>query len=122
MKKILIPIIILIIFILLLVPLSYIFRPSSDINTNLTNYLLQKKNSLDVLFIGDSNIYDNISPMEIYSMTGITSYNYSTPSTSNTTMYYMLKEALKTQTPKVVVINQASVFYQNERVRFDKRI
>ena len=118
MKKIMFIILPIIIFVLLLIPLSYIFRPALDFNANLMNYTSLKKDSLDVLFIGDSNVHDNISPMQIYKMTGITSYNYSTPSTSNTTMYYMLKEALKSQNPSVVIMNQASVFYQNERKSF----
>ena len=72
------------------------------------------KDTLDVLFIGDSNVYSDISPMEIFETYGITSYNYSSPAASNLLMYYMLKEALKTQTPKVVVMNGTTIFGDKE--------
>lgn len=46
----------------------------------INGYYELTKNSIDVLFLGDSSIYKSVSPMEIYQQTGITSYNYSVSS------------------------------------------
>lgn len=71
------------------------------------------KNSIDVLFVGDSGSYKGVSPMEIYEQTGITSYNYSVSSARIYMLYYILKDTLNYQKPKVVVIDPLTYFYQN---------
>lgn len=118
MKKILHLFLFLLLFVLLLYPLSKIFMSSLAGNTTLTDYKYLKEDSLDVLFVGDSDIHANISPMEIYDKTGITSYDYSTASASNLLSYYLLQESLKTQHPKVVVMDVASIFGYKEQKSF----
>lgn len=99
---------------LVLTFLSSIFRPVWNTDDILNGYTKEKKNSLDVLFVGDSDIYNGISPMEIYEKYGITSYDYASSAASNLLMYYMMLEALKTQTPKVVVMDETSIFGYKE--------
>ncbi|UKI58853.1 MAG: hypothetical protein L6V81_05760 [Clostridium sp.] len=60
-------------------------------------YFNEKENSLDVIFMGNSDTYRGISPMEIWNSYGITSYNYVSPGQRMWTGYYMLNEALETQ-------------------------
>lgn len=64
----------------------------------------QPKESIDVLFIGSSHIHYNISPAVLYNEYGISSYNFSTASQTLLNSYFYLKEALKTQKPKLVVL------------------
>jgi hypothetical protein len=90
--------------------LSYVFTPKGSNFNILKGYTLLPKNSIDVLFVGDSGIYGDISPMAIYEKYGITSYDYSSSAASNLLAYYMLKEALKTQTPTVVVMDETTIF------------
>jgi hypothetical protein len=104
----------LIICTVILTVLSYIFRPVWNTDDILTGYNHETKNSIDVLFVGDSDIYNGISPMEIYEKYGITSYDYASSAASNLLMYYMMLEALKTQTPKVVVMDETSIFGYKE--------
>ena len=99
---------------LVLTFLSSIFRPIWNTDDILNGYTKEKRNSLDVLFVGDSDIYNGISPMEIYEKYGITSYDYASSAASNLLMYYMMLEALKTQTPKVVVMDETSIFGYKE--------
>ena len=62
-------------------------------------------NTLDVVFIGSSNIHCNINPNIIWHNYGITSYNYSCDQQELGTTVYYLKQVFETQSPKVVVID-----------------
>ncbi len=99
---------------LILTILSDIFRPRWNTDDIINGYTKEEKNSLDVLFVGDSDVYNGISPMEIYEKYGITSYDYASSAASNLLMYYMMLEALKTQNPKVVVMVETSIFGYKE--------
>jgi hypothetical protein len=93
---------------------SIVFRPTWDADFLLSN-LKEHNNEFDVLFIGDSDIFADISPMEIYKQVGITSYDYAAGNASNLLMYYMVKEALQYQNPSLVVIDCASIFNNVEQ-------
>lgn len=105
------------IVIVLLFKVGKIFVPEKigknfqGITYTVSGFYEMPKNSIDVAFIGDSNMLWAVSPMELWNEYGITSYNYSVSSAKTWTMYYFLKEVLKTQKPKVVVIDPVSVFY-----------
>lgn len=62
-----------------------------------------EKDTVDVLFLGTSHSYCGFSPQEFYDRCGIRSYNLGTSRQSIWLSYYWLKEALKTQKPKIVV-------------------
>ncbi len=72
------------------------------------------ENSIDVLLLGSSHVGSNIDPTQLYEKQGIASYVLwgSAQPTWNT--YYFLKEALKTQKPKVVVLETYVVAQDNE--------
>lgn len=59
----------------------------------------------DVIFIGDCEVYSNFSPMELYRQEGITAYVRGTSQQLIWQSYYILKETLNYETPKVVVYN-----------------
>ena len=73
-------------------------------NTFLDFYKL-KKNSVDVLFFGSSHAVSSFNPQVIYDNYGITSYNLGSEQQSVLVTYYWLREALKYQAPKVVVLD-----------------
>lgn len=62
------------------------------------------KDSVDVLFLGSSHGVTSFCPQEVYNQYGITSYNLSSDQQGLVTSYYWLKEALRYQTPKAVVL------------------
>lgn len=64
-----------------------------------------KENSIDVLFFGSSLIVNSMIPQEFYNEYGITSYNLGSEQQSIFLSYYWLKEALRFQKPKVVVLD-----------------
>lgn len=74
----------------------------------------EPKNSLELLFIGNSDLYRGISPIVLYDNYGIASYSYTAPGQRVWTGYYMLKESLLYQKPKVVVFGVDAVFSNND--------
>ena len=65
----------------------------------------------DVIFIGDCEVYANFSPMVLYKNYGITSYIRGTSQQLIWQSYGILKETLKYEIPKVVVLNVNSLRY-----------
>ena len=70
------------------------------------------KDILDVLFIGDSEAYTSLSPMQMWKEQGFTAYTSSTPGQHLTYGNTLLHRALSCQTPKVVVI-ETDFFYKD---------
>ena len=65
----------------------------------------------DVIFIGDCEVYANISPMELYREKGITAYVRGSSQQLIWQSYYVLKETLSLETPKMVVYNVNAMRY-----------
>lgn len=65
----------------------------------------------DVIFIGDCEVYANYSPMELYRTRGITSYIRGTSQQLIWQSYYVLKETLRYETPRAVVLNVNAMRY-----------
>ena len=68
------------------------------------DYEKEPEGTIDVFFIGSSPTYEAYAPAEIFHNTGITSINFGTSNNRPMLEYYILKYALKHQTPKVVVL------------------
>lgn len=89
-----------------------IFIPERNTATyTVKGFYKMPKNSVDVLFLGDSSVLRAVSPMEIWDKHGIVSYNYSLSSLRTYGIYYLLQDALKTQKPEIVVIDPDTMFY-----------
>lgn len=67
------------------------------------------KDSVDCLFVGTSHIYCSFIPQQIYEKTGLRSASIATSSQSYQNSYWLLKEALKKQHPKYVIMDIHSV-------------
>ena len=63
------------------------------------------KNSLDILIFGSSQAQYSLNPVFIYEKTGLYSYVLGSPCQPVPVSYQYLKEALLTQSPKVVVLD-----------------
>lgn len=75
--------------------------PSS---TTYNQFYRMEKDTIDVLFLGSSVCMNAFSPMQLYKDYGIRSYNLASEQQSPFLSYYWLKEALRYQKPKVVVM------------------
>ena len=67
------------------------------------------KDTVDCLFIGTSHVYCSFIPKRIYDKSGIVSANLATSSQSYQNTYWLLKEALRYQSPQLVVMDIHSV-------------
>lgn len=72
--------------------------------------LSEKKKTIDMLVIGDSESYSSISPMQMWAEHGFTSYVCGTPKQSLHDSYQFIQKALKTQQPKVVILETNGLF------------
>lgn len=114
MKKIVKITIIILIFIALFFLLQRLVTPkymdSLREGAMISEYYEEETNH-DVIFIGDCEVYANISPMVLYEEEGITSYVRGTSQQLIWQSYAILKETLKYETPKVVVFNVNALRY-----------
>lgn len=65
----------------------------------------------DVIFIGDCEVYENISPITLWEEYGITSYIRGSAQQLIWQSYYLLEETIKIEKPKVVVFNVLAMQY-----------
>lgn len=63
-----------------------------------------EKNSLDVLVLGSSHAYEDINPAVLWEEHGIAAYDLCGSIQPMWNTYYYLKEALKTQKPKLIIL------------------
>ena len=81
------------------------------IEGHLTGEYYDETTNHDVLFIGDCEVFENFSPVTLYREYGITSYIRGGAQQLAWHSYYLLEDALKTETPKVVVFNVLALKY-----------
>ena len=88
------------------------------VNDNLSfmfeDFYSQDKGSQEVLFLGTSHAEYSVTPMELYKNHGIVSYNLGSPYQPIEGTYYLLREGLKKQHPKVVLIDASSLFFEEQ--------
>lgn len=94
-----------------------ILRPAhTDYGSTWSAYLSEPENSIDVLFLGSSYAYCDWNPAVMYAESGLTGYVMGGSEQTPAITYWYLKEALRTQTPSVVVLEGTNLFfdrYQN---------
>ncbi len=85
---------------------KYIYKNSTWPTTSTYNqFYKMEKNTIDVLFFGSSVCVNAFSPQEIYNTYGIRSYNLGSEQQSLFLSYFWLKEALRFQSPQIVVLD-----------------
>ncbi len=94
-----------------------VLRPNhTDYGSTWREYLCEPRDSIDVLFLGSSYAYCDWNPSAMYGASGLTGYVMGGSEQTPALTYWYLREALKTQSPSVVVMEGTSLFfarYQN---------
>lgn len=72
--------------------------------------LSEPPNTLDVLFLGDSESYSSFIPLKIWQERGITSYVCGTPGQKLFYTMEFLQKAFRNQSPKLVVLETNAMF------------
>lgn len=74
-----------------------------------------KAGRIDALFLGNSHMKNGVNPAQLYEEYGITSYNLASKGARLNVSYWILKNALRTCTPKFVFIDG---YYLDQDVRY----
>ncbi|PTY39720.1 hypothetical protein [Brachyspira hampsonii] len=102
------------IFCILLYSVSRVLRLKNDGGLSQTYmFYEQPKNSIDALFIGSSHVYCDIDPAILYKEYGISSYNFSSSEQTLLLSYLRLKEILKIQKPKLIILEGYMLIFDN---------
>lgn len=80
------------------------------------NFYKMEEDTIDVLFMGSSVAATSYIPQELYEQYGITSYNLASEKQSPLVSYYWLREALRYQSPKALVLDCYYFFQNNDSV------
>ena len=105
-----------IVFVLIFIFLSRVFAVNSSSSEDgmesriTTAYRGEARNSLDVIFTGNSDVYRGISPVDLYDKTGITSAVSGRPNNSPEMIVTDVKDILRYQTPEVIVLETDCLF------------
>lgn len=92
-------------FVLAFSGISEIMRNKTGGRTDMIHSFYDiKEDSLDVLALGSSHLYYSFSPNILWGEYGLASYAMGSPEQSVATSYFLLKEALQYQKPKVVLL------------------
>ena len=75
------------------------------------NWYAHKDEGHQVLFVGDCEVYESFSPVTLFDEFGATSYIRGSAQQLMWQSYYLLKEALKTDAPRAVVLSVCSLRY-----------
>lgn len=74
----------------------------------------ERAEQIDVLFFGDSHAYSGIYPMELWEDYGIASYNLANYDLTIPLSYWVMRSALLSCTPKVVVLDVNQIWEQEK--------
>lgn len=101
---------------LMFVVLSYVFVPKNNHkelgmnNIEANGILGEKENTIDVLFLGDSEAYTSMAPLIMYNEYGFTSYVCATPGQRLYDSFKYFEKALENQNPKIVVLETNAIY------------
>lgn len=76
-----------------------------NVTEKLDGFYNSPENEYDVMFFGSSNTYCSFNPLEIWEKTGVKSYVFATQQQPVWASYHYMKEAFKTQKPKLAVMD-----------------
>lgn len=108
------------ILVILLLLFSFLFAPKANNkeagmrDVRLNAILGEKDNTLDVLFLGDSEVFSSVSPMEMYNKHGFTSFVLGSAAQQLHYTKYLLTRTLKKQKPKIVVLETNAIYRKIE--------
>ena len=75
-----------------------------DTTRKVEGFYAEEKNSLDFVFVGSSQMFTSVVPAVLWEEYGITSYDFGANEQPMYLSYYYIKEALKYQNPKAIVL------------------
>lgn len=105
-----------VLFLVILTHLTYVIRTNGEVKDIFTGFYAEEKNTLDVIMIGSSPVYPFYSGAKLWGEYGITCYPLSSHVQRPSAALPLLKEAYKTQKPKVVVFEMRMYTMEDGRM------
>ena len=93
---------------------------SSDGIDQMHAFYKNPENTVDVLFLGSSHMYTNVNTGILWSEYGISAYDLGAAEQPFWNTYFCLKEALKTQKPKVIVLEIFSATFHSAEFQTER--
>lgn len=94
---------------------KYFYNNDWPTTSTFLQFYEMDQNSIDILFLGSSYAVSAFSPQRLYDKYGLCSYNLSSEQQNLLISYYWLKEAMRYQKPKVVVLDTLLCFEYDTR-------
>ncbi len=113
MKKVIKATLFLIIFVILFIE---VFNTLWLRKTSISYFYEEPKNSMDVAYIGSSNVIAHYIPTLAYKEYGFTTSIYATYSQSFDTIKYFIEEVRKYQNPKLYIIDIAQIINEHKNI------
>ena len=95
---------------------KYVFRNMDEDQRRIEGFYMEKPDSLDVVFLGSSEVFADFSAAQAYQEFGFTSYPYATNANPVTLWKYELKEIIDRQHPKLIVVETNGALYGKKRL------
>jgi len=94
---------------------GYVIIPKHDYGIcSMVNLYRQKKNTVDVLVVGTSIAYAGVNTSVLWREQGIAAYDLCSAEQPFWVSYYTLREALKTQRPRLVLLDAKPAIYTRD--------
>lgn len=91
---------------------TYMMKPASVDLNNIAGFYGEKKESLDMVYIGGSACFVYWEPLRAFEKEGIASYNYAANTIQVELYKTMVTEILKTQKPKLIILDARALQYR----------
>lgn len=102
------------VFCVMLYVLSYLAKPDGPDLENIQGFYSEKDNTVDMVYIGGSAAFVYYAPLRAWDKRGIVSYNYAADTIQPELYKTMIKEVLKTQKPKLIVLDARAFQYRDK--------
>lgn len=91
------------IFIMLLIPVSYMLRTNGEVKDRFSGFYAEKNDTLDIVMIGSSPVFPYYAAPKLWGETGIAMYPLSSNMQRPAAMKYLVEEAEKSQSPELYI-------------------
>lgn len=105
-------IIFILIFLFILKSITYMLRTNGEIKDIFVGFYAEPKDTIDVIMVGSSPVYPFYMTPKIWGEYGITAYPLSSNVQRPRASVYLVKEALKTQKPKLFIFEMRQYLYE----------
>ncbi len=111
-----------VVFLFLFFAQNYLFAFVGQNSERVRGYYLEEENSLDVVFMGASDVNTAFAPPLACEKFGFTSYLYAFDANPGSLYKYQLKEILSTQDPQAIVIEINGFLYAGDYQSSEARL